>query len=1180
MPDRIYVTYSQVVSGGTPFFHATINYERTNSQGSVIVHKTIEAAPENQNLTTQQKIDATLEEMFRTDNGPSKFGHIVATENQATPTLPTTPYEVVAVGDDLSSNWSAIGQYVSTFNSAGYAYRGVNQNSNTFTSAALAAGSLPAAHGAAIDPFTGAVVVHPVPGLNQPLKEAIGYGGSYEPVEGLNYSSTTEPDGSVIYAATGGSGAGGTPVSASLQINPENLIDLVTAQYSSGNVTNTSYDVLDQHPWTTNTTSYDASNAIITGDLFQYNTTDIWSASHYLPSDIKQFNEAAAQVFVADLARIAFHGTAIDEAVPTALSYEPIFGSGYDFGIGSFDIDIGAAATVGFVDYGLGWDASAYQYWDGWTGQSNTFPTYTFDDWSYGTWIEPVVLDLDGNGVNITSRIDSAVYFDIDGNDNGAKEQTAWAGAGDGLLVIDLAANGAAGADGNINQAKEIAFAQWTADPNDTDLEALAAVFDTNLNGQLDAGDARWGEFRVWQDSDQDGVVDASELKTLTQLNITSVSLTSDHQAFMLADGSRMNGFATFTMNGVSKTLADAALAFDEVGFKRVETPNGFDYVAEDGTVKHYFDSAKFGFQQTIFVDDNFIAPDGNPMDGAILGPGNDTFVGVLPPDSPPRTHSLTVYGAGGDDFLQGGTGNDVLAGGPGKDTMIGGPGDDIIFFDSDDFEVGVGRLIDGKEGYDTAILTSTGGMTINLIEDHMEAFVGNAGNDIASAAGVTVGSFIDGRGGSDQITGSAQGDVLVGGTGNDTVNAGAGGDLVMGDAGTDTLNGEDGDDVIFAGDGNDVVHGGVGNDTLDGGVGIDTANGGAGWDKAVFGVASTNATIVHNANGTTTVTYTGGSETLTNVEVLQFTNTSVAARTTTPNDFLADTTSDVLFWNDSTGDIGFYAINNNGVYAGWNSIGGASTAYSPVGTGDFNGDGTSDVLLRNNTTGDTGFYQISNGTLQGWHAIGGSSTAYAVVGVGDFNGDGTSDILFRNNATGDTGFYQISNGTLQGWHSIGGSSTAYSVVGVGDFNGDSVSDVLFRNNATGDTGFYQLNSNGTFQGWHSIGGSSIAYSVAGVGDFNRDGVSDVLFRNNGTGDTGFYQMNSSGTLQGWHDIGGSSTAYNVVGTGDYNSDGVSDVLFRNNTTGDTGFYQLNDDGTLQGWHGIGTSSTDYHVVA
>jgi hypothetical protein len=73
--------------------------------------------------------------------------------------------------------------------------------------------------------------------------------------------------------------------------------------------------------------------------------------------------------------------------------------------------------------------------------------------------------------------VDSTVYFDVDAD--GYKEQTAWAGPADGLLVIDLAANGAPGADGKIDQAMEIAFARWTA-AADTDLEALASVFDTN----------------------------------------------------------------------------------------------------------------------------------------------------------------------------------------------------------------------------------------------------------------------------------------------------------------------------------------------------------------------------------------------------------------------------------------------------------------------------------------------------------------------------------------------------------------------------------------------------------------------------------------------------------------------------------------------------------------------------
>jgi len=60
-----------------------------------------------------------------------------------------------------------------------------------------------------------------------------------------------------------------------------------------------------------------------------------------------------------------------------------------------------------------------------------------------------------------------------------------------------------------------------------TDLEGLTA-FDTNNDGLLDANDADFGKFRVWQDLDQDGESDEGELKTLEEAGITSFELTSE----------------------------------------------------------------------------------------------------------------------------------------------------------------------------------------------------------------------------------------------------------------------------------------------------------------------------------------------------------------------------------------------------------------------------------------------------------------------------------------------------------------------------------------------------------------------------------------------------------------------------------------------------------------------------
>ena len=102
--------------------------------------------------------------------------------------------------------------------------------------------------------------------------------------------------------------------------------------------------------------------------------------------------------------------------------------------------------------------------------------------------------------------------------------------------MLHLNADGSRGAgDGKIDQAKEVVLSLW-GDAGMTDMEALAKardangqlMFDTNGDGKLTAADAAWGEFRVWQDADQDGVTDAGELKTLDQMGFTQIGRTCD----------------------------------------------------------------------------------------------------------------------------------------------------------------------------------------------------------------------------------------------------------------------------------------------------------------------------------------------------------------------------------------------------------------------------------------------------------------------------------------------------------------------------------------------------------------------------------------------------------------------------------------------------------------------------
>ena len=128
----------------------------------------------------------------------------------------------------------------------------------------------------------------------------------------------------------------------------------------------------------------------------------------------------------------------------------------------------------------------------------------------------PIVLDLDGNGIQ-SRGIGEGAFFDYDGN--GFAERTGWVTPTDGLLVRDLNANG------KIDSGTEL-FGDHTLLKNGqtaTNGFAALADLDDNGDGKLDYRDTAWTELKVWQDANSDGITDAGELKSLTELGIQSI---------------------------------------------------------------------------------------------------------------------------------------------------------------------------------------------------------------------------------------------------------------------------------------------------------------------------------------------------------------------------------------------------------------------------------------------------------------------------------------------------------------------------------------------------------------------------------------------------------------------------------------------------------------------------------
>jgi len=188
----------------------------------------------------------------------------------------------------------------------------------------------------------------------------------------------------------------------------------------------------------------------------------------------------------------------------------------------------------------------------------------------------PVVLDLDGDGVELTSMRESTVRFAMD---NGTM-RNAWIGADDAFLALDR------DGDGAITNGSEISFTD-DLDGAVSDLDGLTA-FDTNGNLSLDSGDERFGEFLVWRDANQDGISQHEELRTLNEAGIASVGLlrtlvdpdetsTADSNASAQAQETSGNVVSALTdfvrIDGTRGVAADAALEYQTIRTEVVYEP-------------------------------------------------------------------------------------------------------------------------------------------------------------------------------------------------------------------------------------------------------------------------------------------------------------------------------------------------------------------------------------------------------------------------------------------------------------------------------------------------------------------------------------------------------------------------------------------------------------------------------
>lgn len=143
-----------------------------------------------------------------------------------------------------------------------------------------------------------------------------------------------------------------------------------------------------------------------------------------------------------------------------------------------------------------------------------------------GTSNEPLILDLNGDGIFTTDKNVSPVWFDLNGN--GIADRVAWTDPAheDAFLCVDWNGNR------QIDGGREL-FGDATIKPDGTrashGYEALGAYderqYGGNADGEITTHDPIWLKLRLWVDRNHDGLMTRDENYTLGDAGVVGISL-------------------------------------------------------------------------------------------------------------------------------------------------------------------------------------------------------------------------------------------------------------------------------------------------------------------------------------------------------------------------------------------------------------------------------------------------------------------------------------------------------------------------------------------------------------------------------------------------------------------------------------------------------------------------------